>query len=102
MDGANWSALMQRVLRKLQDHLEAMPIRPDQQDLQPVRDVLAWKGVAPDDGLVQVLEKAFFPRWVHALRTWLDRKGDLPEILKWYEGWKQEFQVLAGDSRVQR
>jgi tuftelin-interacting protein 11 len=60
--------------------------------------------VAPLEGLVVVLDRSFFPKWLKALQVWmLTPDVDLSEVLKWYEGWKTIFpQAIAQDGRVQR
>mmetsp|Transcript_35031 Transcript_35031/g.63122 ORF Transcript_35031/g.63122 Transcript_35031/m.63122 type:complete len:837 (+) Transcript_35031:65-2575(+) len=86
---SNWDPLIEKVLVRLERGLMEMAIRPDGQDLQPMKDVFVWLDLAPLIGIARVLEAAFFPQWHTALRSWLRSPGcDLTEVLSWYQGWK--------------
>eukprot|EP00933_Yihiella_yeosuensis_P031528 TRINITY_DN250_c1_g3_i2.p1 TRINITY_DN250_c1_g3~~TRINITY_DN250_c1_g3_i2.p1 ORF type:complete len:814 (-),score=228.35 TRINITY_DN250_c1_g3_i2:214-2655(-) len=86
---ANWDPIIEKVLVRLERSISVMSIRPDGQDLQPIKDLLIWIDVAPIGGLARVLETGLFPMWHDALRKWLRTPGvEFNEVLQWYQGWK--------------
>jgi len=102
-DMANWEPLMEKVLSRLDRSLADMPIKPDGQDLEPVKNLLAWRGVLPDDAIARVLDHSFFPSWHQALRSWLRMPTCVfDEVLEWYGGWKAELQVLREEGSIQK
>lgn len=103
-DPSNWEPLMEKVLVRLEQSVADMRVRPDGQDVAPIKDLLAWAGLAPSAGLVRVLEAAFFPQWHAALSEWLHAPGcDFGEVLQWYQGWKALLpQELREEPDVQR
>lgn len=42
----------------------------------------------PQQALVNLLDKTFFPRWLQVLCTWLGHSPNYDEVSKWYMGWK--------------
>lgn len=100
-DLANWDPLIEKVLMKLERAINETPIKPDGQDVQPIKDMLIWLDLAPLSGLAQVLETAFFPQWHAALRSWLRSSGcDFTEVLQWYQGWRSIFPEQLRKQRV--
>jgi len=88
-DSANWEPLIEKVLKKLSESIVAMPVRPDGQDVGPIKDFLLWMDLAPAASFAQILEIAFFPHWHAVLRDWLRMPNcDYEEVLQWYQGWK--------------
>jgi tuftelin-interacting protein 11 len=103
-DPANWDPIIEKVLARLEWGINKMSIRPDGQDLGPVKDLILWLDLAPTAGLARVLEAAFFPPWQAALREWLRAPAcDFGEVLQWYQGWKALFpEALQKQGSVQR
>ncbi|KFH17262.1 G-patch domain-containing protein, partial [Toxoplasma gondii MAS] len=103
-DAYSFAALLQRsVMPKLHDHLLNLPIRPDNQHMQPLHDVLVWVPLLPVEMLVNLFLTAFFPRWLQVLKVWINSThADFSEILEWYSGWKEILpQALVTHARVQ-
>eukprot|EP00440_Ansanella_granifera_P012114 gb/GFBE01013169.1/.p1 GENE.gb/GFBE01013169.1/~~gb/GFBE01013169.1/.p1 ORF type:complete len:805 (+),score=199.67 gb/GFBE01013169.1/:1-2415(+) len=103
-DASNWDPLIEKILVRLEKALADMPIKPDGQDLQPMKDLILWVGLAPLSGIARVLESAFFPQWHDALTRWLRSPGcNFQEVLQWYSGWKALFPAeLREQASVQR
>mmetsp|Transcript_60143 Transcript_60143/g.167812 ORF Transcript_60143/g.167812 Transcript_60143/m.167812 type:complete len:789 (+) Transcript_60143:114-2480(+) len=103
-DVANWEPLIEKVLGRLERALADTPVRPDGQDVGPIRDLVAWLDIAPLSGLAQVLQAAFFPQWHAALREWLRAPGcDYREVLHWYQGWRTLLpEALREEGSVQK
>lgn len=103
-DTYSFAALLQRsVMPKLHDHLLNVPIRPDNQQLEGLQDVLVWAPLLPVEMLVNLFVTAFFPRWLQVLKVWLSSThADFSEILEWYSGWKETLPAaLVSHARVQ-
>ncbi|CBZ53501.1 hypothetical protein NCLIV_032880 [Neospora caninum Liverpool] len=103
-DSYSFAALLQRsVMPKLHDHLLNLPIRPDNQHMDPLHDVLVWVPLLPVEMLVNLFLTAFFPRWLQVLKVWINSThADFTEILEWYSGWKEILpQSLVTHPRVQ-
>jgi len=102
-DPGNWEPLMEKVLMRLERVVANLDVRPDGQDIEPIKDLLAWNGIAPADALARVLDIALFPQWHKALREWLRTPGcDFAEVLQWYQGWKALLQALKDQGPIQR
>ena len=58
---------------------------------------MLWQDIVPHVSFVAILEKNFFPRWLHVLGAWLMTNPNYDEVTKWYIGWKSLFpeQLLA-------
>lgn len=104
LDPSNWEPLIEKVLSRLKRAIAEMEVRPDGQDVEPMKDLFAWAGVAPASGIARVMEVAFFPPWLAALNTWLRSSGcDYGEVLQWYQGWKSMLpEELREEPSVQR
>lgn len=79
------------ILPKLQLVMQEFTINPHQQHLDAWKWVIDWEGLLPHRNLVTLLEKAFFPKWMQVLQTWLNNNPNYEEITKWYLGWKSMF-----------
>jgi len=102
-DPGNWEPLMEKVLMRLERVVANLDVRPDGQDIEPIKDLLAWNGLAPADALARVLDVAMFPQWHKALREWLRTPGcDFAEVLQWYQGWKALLEALKDQGPIQR
>ncbi|KAF1330240.1 Stip-like protein, partial [Globisporangium splendens] len=67
-------------------------INPQNQSLEALMWVLAWKDHLPERQFVALFEGEFFPKWLKVLRRWVTESPNLMELEKWYRGWKSFFQ----------
>lgn len=78
-------------------------INPQQQSLEALTWVFAWKDYLPERQFVALFEGEFFPKWLKVLRRWVATEApNLMELEKWYRGWKGLFdkQQLAQHRRL--
>lgn len=78
-------------------------INPQQQSLEALTWVLAWKEHLPERQFIALFEGEFFPKWLKVLRRWVATETpSLLELEKWYRGWKVFFdkQQLAEHRRL--
>lgn len=86
---ADWEPLVEKVLGRFQSCIESMDVKPDGQDLGPLRDLAMWTDLLPVDGLARILDLSFFPQWHDALRRWLRHSGcNYSEVMRWYQMWR--------------
>lgn len=92
---AEWDALvLKHVLPQLGAALrDTLVVDPDRQDLKPVEDALAWAPLLRASMVSQLLEAAFFPKWLDALYAWLTSElgANLERVAEWYSWWKAYF-----------
>ncbi|KAL8443432.1 hypothetical protein Emed_006787 [Eimeria media] len=88
-----WSELLQQgVVPQLLERLQQLEIKPQQQDLTPLRDVLAWEALLPTELLARVLAAGFLPQWLQVLRLWVVAPAaDPAELRLWYRSWQAVF-----------
>ncbi|KAL8425465.1 hypothetical protein Efla_002586 [Eimeria flavescens] len=88
-----WGELLQQaVVPQLLERLQQLEIKPQQQDLTPLKDVLAWESVFPTELLARVLAAGFLPQWLQVLRLWMvSPAADPAELRLWYRGWQAAF-----------
>ncbi|KAM3569271.1 hypothetical protein VYU27_008631, partial [Nannochloropsis oceanica] len=94
--------LLQSILPKLVAALRALPIVPQNQDLQPLEWCFAWSDILPPLHFLSLLEGELFPNWLQVLYSWLQSPtADFAEVADWFEGWKGVFppQVI-NDTRI--
>ncbi|KAL4175820.1 hypothetical protein KRP22_000779 [Phytophthora ramorum] len=91
--------IVRKLIRCLHREFE---INPENQSLEALKWVLAWKGHLPDRQFIALLEGEFFPQWLKVLRKWVSGSPSLPELEKWYCGWKTFFEKnkLATNERL--
>merc|ERR1712039_1004311 len=88
----------EKVLAKHQQAITEMPVRPDGQNVSPIKDVLSWLDVVPLAGVARVLDIAFFPKWHAAMREWLrDPDCDYGQVVQWYQLWRTMFPDAVRD-----
>lgn len=79
-------------------------VNPQQQSLEALTWVLAWKEHLPERQFIALFEGEFFPKWLKVLRRWVaaTEAPSLLELEKWYRGWKGFFdkQQLAEHRRL--
>ena len=67
-------------------------INPRNQQLDPLKNVLAWSGILRQSITGQLLETGFFPKWLDVLHIWLIQPtANFDEIGRWYKFWKETF-----------
>jgi len=66
-------------------------VNPTQQYVDPFNWVISWEPLIENRVLVQLLATEFFPKWFHALYTWLNATPNFEEVSRWYLGWKSLF-----------
>ncbi|TMW63291.1 hypothetical protein Poli38472_002232 [Pythium oligandrum] len=91
--------IIRKLARCLQREFE---VNPQDQQLQALRWVFAWQDYLPERQLVALFEGEFFPKWLRVLRRWVSSSASLPELEKWYVGWKRFFEKhnLATHPRI--
>ncbi|GMF47469.1 unnamed protein product [Phytophthora fragariaefolia] len=91
--------IVRKLIRCLHREFE---INPENQSLDALRWVLAWKDHLPHRQFIALLEGEFFPKWIKVLRKWVSGSPSLVELEKWYTGWKLLFEKnkLAANERL--
>ncbi|KAG6613654.1 STIP-like protein [Phytophthora cinnamomi] len=91
--------IVRKLIRCLHREFE---INPENQSLEALMWVLAWKDHLPDRQFIALLEGEFFPKWLKVLRKWVSGSPNLIELEKWYCGWKLLFEKneLATNERL--
>ncbi len=90
----DWDALLlKHVLPQLGARLrDGFAVNPAAQELKPLEDVLGWAPLLRSSMLGQLLEAAFFPKWLDALYAWLTSEAaNLEQVAEWYSWWKSYF-----------
>ncbi|XP_059486517.1 septin-interacting protein 1 [Neocloeon triangulifer] len=86
--------LMANILPKLQTALQELVINPHQQQLDQWNWVIQWEELMPLYAMATLLEKFFFPKWLHVLTMWLTHNPNFDEVGNWFRGWKGMIPVL--------
>uniref|UniRef100_T1IT48 G-patch domain-containing protein n=1 Tax=Strigamia maritima TaxID=126957 RepID=T1IT48_STRMM len=68
------------ILPKLDKCMQELRINPHEQHLDHWQSVMAWEEFLPLPTLVSILERNFFPKWLHVLCVWLGRNGNFDEV----------------------
>ncbi|ETK89733.1 hypothetical protein L915_06368 [Phytophthora nicotianae] len=91
--------IVRKLIRCLHREFE---INPENQSLESLTWVLAWKDHLPNRQFIALLEGEFFPKWLKVLRKWVSGSPNLIELEKWYCGWKLFFEKnkLATNERL--
>jgi tuftelin-interacting protein 11 len=93
-DKGEWDAmLLKYVVPKLGSLLrDEFRVNPRNQDMEPLKHVLAWSTLLRGNVFVQLLETEFFPKWLDILHIWLIQpKVSFEEVAQWYSFWKSSF-----------
>ncbi|MCJ1301835.1 hypothetical protein MMC08_004636 [Hypocenomyce scalaris] len=86
------AVLIRHLLPRLAFHLqETFDIDPQDQDLTPLSQTLAWQDFFKPSTLAHLLVADFFPKWHHILYIWLTSDPDYDEIRHWYLWWKEQI-----------
>lgn len=80
--------LVKNILPKLQVVLSELVINPHQQHLDHWNWVYDWRDTFPTHTMAGLLDKYFFPRWLHSLGLWLNHNPNYEQVTNWYTGWK--------------
>jgi len=101
--GGHFERLLKNaLLPQLRDQfVQHFILNPVHQDLDAFHRLVQWRDVVPLDLLVEILEEAFFPPFLHSLQLWLENGPNYLEIHRWYTGWKTTFpDMLLEEDRV--
>eukprot|EP00457_Paulinella_chromatophora_P001447 gb/GEZN01001449.1/.p1 GENE.gb/GEZN01001449.1/~~gb/GEZN01001449.1/.p1 ORF type:complete len:934 (+),score=209.60 gb/GEZN01001449.1/:82-2883(+) len=91
--------LARSIVPKLRQTLSAeFTVNPQHQHIDPFRWVLRWEGMLDQGGLFGLLNDLFWPKWFHALYTWLKASPEFDQVTRWYLGWKGEFSEEMADT----
>jgi len=93
-DKGEWDAmLLKYVVPKLGSLLrDEFRVNPRNQDMEPLKHVLAWSTLLHKNVIAQLLEMEFFPKWLDVLYIWLIQpKVSFEEVAQWYSFWKGSF-----------
>ncbi|KAI9882664.1 MAG: hypothetical protein M1823_005590 [Watsoniomyces obsoletus] len=86
------SMMIRHLLPRLADALKSgLSINPADQDLDPLRRVLAWKDLFPAKVMGQLLVMEFFPKWLAILHVWLTSEPNFEEVGQWFTWWKGQI-----------
>lgn len=86
------NVLIRHLLPRLAMHLqEDFDVDPQDQDLTPLSQALAWKDFFKPSTIAQLLVAEFFPKWHNILYIWLTSDPDYDEIRRWYLWWKEQI-----------
>lgn len=83
--------LVKNIVPKLELCMQEFVINPHQQILDPFHWVISWRDIIALPHMISILEKAFFPKWLQVLCTWLSNMPNYEEVTNWYLGWKSQF-----------
>ncbi|KAL1131040.1 hypothetical protein AAG570_012277 [Ranatra chinensis] len=81
--------LISNIVPKLNQVLQEFLINPHQQMLDNWNWVMEWTGMLPESVMADLLNKAFFPKWLQVLTMWLNINPNYDQVTKWYSGWKE-------------
>ncbi len=86
------NVLIRHLLPRLAMHLqENFDVDPQDQDLTPLSQALAWRDFFKPSTMAQLLVVEFFPKWHNILYIWLTSDPDYDEIRRWYLWWKEQI-----------
>ena len=94
------------IIPRLYDSISDLKIRPRGQELKLLEDLFAFIPMIGLKHVVDILEAAFFHRWLHTLYIWLDMPNkstvQFQEISRWYSEWKAVFPAeVSSDPTVE-
>ncbi|KAG8035312.1 hypothetical protein G9C98_006758 [Cotesia typhae] len=81
--------LIKNILPKLEITMSEFIINPLSQHLDNWNWVYDWVGLLPVHTMAGLLNKCFFPKWLHVLAAWLNHSPNYDQITQWYLGWKK-------------
>jgi len=106
--GDLWEFLARFILPKLRALATKISVNPKKEDPSLFLAIVAWNDVLPNHALDSMLLNDFFPKWILALKSWLEapaendqkKKEKFKEVAKWYKGWKGLFPPALLKHRV--
>ena len=92
-DRAMHQLVVRAVAPKLARHVRQMRIMPQNQDIEPLRQVMKWHKIVLPSVLVAILEAELFPEWCSLLFGWVQqiKPTECDQLEPWYKGWKSEI-----------
>jgi tuftelin-interacting protein 11 len=95
------NVLVRHLLPRLSMHLKFdLEIDPSDQDLEPIKNVLAWDLFLQPRTMAELLLAGFFPKWLTVLHQWLIDEPNYEEVGKWFTWWKDNFPKKINSVRV--
>lgn len=94
-----WDSFMiTNILPKLTLALENFTIDRRMQNIEPWKWVMKWEELIPNSYFINLIDSAFFPKWLQELSNWLNSSPNYEEVSRWYMAWKSNFsQSLANN-----
>lgn len=81
--------LMKSVIPRIIEYLDAnLHINPKNQVIDPLVNVLKWRGLIDDQILANIISRLFSRKWLSVLHHWLNSDPNFSDVKKWYSGWK--------------
>ncbi|MCJ1256013.1 hypothetical protein MMC24_003832 [Lignoscripta atroalba] len=91
------SLLVRHLLPRLALHLqENLVINPQDQDLTPLEQALAWLPFFKPSTTAHLLAAELFPKWHEILYIWLTSSPNYDEIRQWFLWWKEQIPAEIG------
>ncbi|QDS74827.1 hypothetical protein FKW77_002641 [Venturia effusa] len=89
--------LQDMLIRHLLPRLAALlatdfEVRPDDQNMAPLENVLAWNTFFKPTVIGQLLLAEFFPKWMEILHIWLTgEETNYEQVGMWFSWWKEQI-----------
>lgn len=87
-EGEMQAFLLKNIVPKLIESLFQLEINPGHQDMEMWNRVYEWRHLLSAHVMADILDKHFFPKWMHRLMQWLNHSPNFDEVSRWYMGWK--------------
>jgi tuftelin-interacting protein 11 len=100
------STLQDMLIRHLLPRLAALlstdfEVRPDDQDMVPLENVLAWNSFFKPAIMGQLLLAEFFPKWMEILHIWLTgEETNYEQVGMWFSWWKEQIPAEVNQVKV--
>ncbi|KAK3858061.1 hypothetical protein Pcinc_014682 [Petrolisthes cinctipes] len=87
--GVSMTTLLQSsIVPKLETALLETNIAPPANPPEGWRWFMDWEDLLPQQVILEVLDRSFFPRWYQSLATWLSTSPPHTQAIAWYKGWQ--------------
>eukprot|EP01102_Stenamoeba_stenopodia_P021743 TRINITY_DN8847_c0_g1_i1.p1 TRINITY_DN8847_c0_g1~~TRINITY_DN8847_c0_g1_i1.p1 ORF type:complete len:726 (-),score=224.52 TRINITY_DN8847_c0_g1_i1:60-2237(-) len=83
--------LSKSIVPKLVESMKRFTVNPRQQSIEEFKSLMEWANLLPLPLISSILDDHFWPKFKHALSTWLSSKPNPEEVQRWYFGWKALF-----------
>jgi tuftelin-interacting protein 11 len=87
--------LLKNICPKLETSMIKFVINPTAQNMDEWSWVTDWQDFLSSATMVALMEKAFFPKWLQVLSSWLNHNPNYTEVTAWYQSWKKEFAAVG-------